>query len=87
MIYLDKVSGVKIRSLTGSGVLYGNVQTSYDQWAANPDFAHPTAIYINGGSNITISGFLVKSAPNALFCQKGGVTGVNYASLTMAAAS
>ena len=87
MIYLNGINGVKIRSLTGSGVLDGNGQTSYDQWAANPDFARPTAIYINGGSDITIEGFLVKNVPNAFFGQKGGVTNVVYASLTMTAAS
>lgn len=87
MIYLNEITGVTIRSLSGAGVLDGNGQTSYDQWAADPDFARPTAIYINGGSNINIEGFTLKNVPNAFFGQKGGVTNVNYASLTMTAAS
>lgn len=87
IIYLNKINGVTIRSLTGAGVLDGNGQQSYDQWAASPDFARPTAIYISGGSDITISGFTLKNVPNAFFGQKGGVTNVNYASLTLTAAS
>lgn len=87
MIYLNGIKGAKIRSLTGKGVLDGNGQVSYDQWAASPTFARPTAIYINGGSDITVSGFLMKNVPNAFIGQKGGVTNVNYASLTMTAAS
>jgi len=87
IIYLNAIKGVRIRSLTGAGILDGNGQTSYDQWAASPTFARPTAIYINGGSDITITGFKVKNVPNAFFGQKGGVTNVNYASLTMIAAS
>jgi len=87
MIYLDGINGATIRSLTGSGVMDGNGQTSYDQWAADPDFARPTAIYIVGGSDITVSGFTMKNVPNAFIGQKGGVTNVNYASLTMTAAS
>jgi galacturan 1,4-alpha-galacturonidase len=62
-------------------------QTSYDQWAADPDFARPTAIYIVGGSDINVSRFTMKNVPNAFIGQKGGVTNVNYASLTMTAAS
>jgi hypothetical protein len=87
MIYLNGINGVTIHSVSRAGVLDGNGQTSSDQWAANPNFARSTAIYINGGSDITITGFTVKNVPNAFFGQKGGVTNVNYASLTMTAAS
>ncbi|PMD49720.1 glycoside hydrolase family 28 protein [Hyaloscypha bicolor E] len=67
------------------GTLKASDDTTY--WATVPTFARPTAIYINGGSDITITGLTVKNVPNVFFGQKGGVTNVNYASLTMTAAS
>ena len=87
MIYLNGIVGVTIKSSNGLGVLDGNGQTSYDRWAASLNFARPTAIYINGGKDIYISGLTLKNVPNAFFGQKGGVTNVNYASLTLTAAS
>ncbi|KAL4863528.1 putative endo-xylogalacturonan hydrolase A [Aspergillus spectabilis] len=88
IIYLNKISGAKIRSLTGSGVIDGNGQTAYDIFAVDSSLARPTVVYIVGGSSdITISGFKVKNPPNVFFGQKGAVKNINYASLTMTAAS
>jgi galacturan 1,4-alpha-galacturonidase len=87
IIYLKNINGARIRSVTGTGVLDGNGQDAYDIFAVDESLARPTAIYIIGGSGITISGFLVKNPPNVFFGQKGGATNINYASLTMTAAS
>jgi len=83
---LNNIAGVKIRSLTGSGVIDGNGQDSYDAYVVST-FARPTAIYVNGGSNVVVSGFTMKNVPNVFISQKGGTVNANYASVTMTAAS
>lgn len=87
IIYLKNIKGAQFRSLTGTGVIDGNGQNAYDQFAADDSLARPTALYIIGGSDITISGFKVKNPPNVFFGQKGAATNIRYASLTMTAAS
>lgn len=87
VISLNSISGAKFRSLTGSGVIDGNGQDAYDQFAADSSLARATVFYISGGSNIYVGGFRVKNPPNVFFAQKGGVSNVQYASLTMTAAS
>lgn len=87
IIYLKDIAGAKVRSLTGAGVLDGNGQNAYDEFAANSALARPTALYIVGGSNIYVGGFRVKNPPNVFFGQKGAAVNVQYASLTMTAAS
>jgi galacturan 1,4-alpha-galacturonidase len=87
ILNVNQIAGVKIRSLTGSGVLDGNGQDAYDEFAVNSALVRQTAVLITGGSDITISGFTVKNPPNVFFSQKGAAVNVNYASLTMTAAS
>ena len=84
MVYLNGVSGA---SITGSGVFDGNGQTSYDLFAENSSLVRPTALYIVGGSDITVTGITMKNVPNVFISQKGAAQNINYASLTMTAAS
>ncbi|KFZ04011.1 hypothetical protein V502_10482 [Pseudogymnoascus sp. VKM F-4520 (FW-2644)] len=86
IIYFNKITGVKFRSLTGTGVIDGNGQAAYDRWATG-SFARPTVIYVVGGSTLTFTGFAIHNPPNAFVGQKGGAQSVTYASLTMTAAS
>lgn len=87
MIYLDGISGATIRSVTGSGVIDANGQDSYDLFAEDSSLMRPTVLYVVGGSDIKITGFTIKNPPNMFISQKGGVKNINYASLTMTAAS
>lgn len=88
MIYVNKIAGAKIRSLTGSGVIDGDGQDAYDLFAADSSLVRPTLLYILGGSSsIAVTGLTMKNAPNVFIAQKGAVTNINYASLTMTAAS
>ena len=87
MIYLDGVSGATIQSVTGSGIIDGNGQTSYDAFAANSGLVRPTALYVVGGSDITVTGITIKNPPNVFISQDGSTQNINYASLTMTAAS
>lgn len=65
ILYIDGIQGIKIRSLTGSGVIDGNGQTSYDAYAV-ATFARPTLIYTVGGSTkVLVQGLSMKNPPNA----------------------
>jgi galacturan 1,4-alpha-galacturonidase len=88
IIYLNNISGAKIRSLTGSGVIDGNGQDAYDLFASDSSLVRPTLVYTVGtSSNIAFSGLKVKNPPNVFFSQKGTITNMAYSSLTMTAAS
>lgn len=52
IIYLNGISGAKFHSLTGAGVIDGNGQDAYDEFAVNSSLARPTALYIVGGSRV-----------------------------------
>ncbi|KAK6526643.1 hypothetical protein TWF694_005224 [Orbilia ellipsospora] len=84
-LYLNNIKGAKIRSLTGNGLIDGNGQNAYDRWATET-FKRPTMIYINGGSNIQVSGIFLKNPPNAFNGVKGA-TSITYSSMTMTAKS
>lgn len=86
IIYFNKISGAKFRSLTGAGIIDGNGQAAYDRWATG-SFSRPTVIYVVGGSSLTFTGFTMKNAPNVFVGQKGGAQHITYASITMTAAS
>lgn len=87
ILSLNKIAGAKFRSRTGSGVIDGNGQDAYDLFASDTSLVRPTLFYIQGGSNIAVTGFSVKNPPNVFFAQRGAATNIQYASLTMTAAS
>ncbi|KAI9147148.1 putative endo-xylogalacturonan hydrolase A [Paramyrothecium foliicola] len=86
IILVKNVSGLKFRSLTGSGVIDGNGQSSYDAFAVST-FARPTVFYVQGGKDITVTGFKIKNPPNVFFNQKGAVTNIKYSNLVLSAVS
>lgn len=87
IISLSSITNVKFRSLTGAGVIDGNGQDAYDAFAVNSSLSRPTAILVDGGSGITVSGLTMKNVPNVFISHEGGVTNVLYSSITMTAAS
>ncbi|KAJ5109945.1 hypothetical protein N7532_002590 [Penicillium argentinense] len=87
MMNLKNIDGIKIRSLTGSGVIDGNGQNAYDRFASDSSYARPTLLYITGGSDITISGLRQKNPPNVFNSVKGDSTNVNFSNLKMDATS
>lgn len=66
IISVKDVSGLKFRSLTGSGVIDGNGQSSYDAFAKST-FSRPTVFYIQRSKNLDFNGFKIKNPPNLFF--------------------
>jgi galacturan 1,4-alpha-galacturonidase len=87
IILMKNINGAKFRSLTGTGVIDGNGQNAYDIFAVDSSLKRPTVLNVLGGSNLVASGFRIKNPPNVFINQKGAATNMNYASLTMDAAS
>ena len=86
IILAKNISGLTFRSLTGTGVIDGNGQSSYEAYAVSP-FARPTVFYIQGGRDITVSGFKIRNPPNVFFNQRDGVTNIKYSNLNLSAVS
>ncbi|KAJ5980202.1 hypothetical protein N7481_007500 [Penicillium waksmanii] len=87
MINVKGIDGIKIRSVTGSGVIDGNGQNAYDRFAADSSYARPTLLYITGGSDITVSGLRQKNPPNVFNSVKGDSDNVIFSNLKMDATS
>ncbi|GFF66479.1 probable endo-xylogalacturonan hydrolase A [Aspergillus lentulus] len=87
MININKINGLKLRSLTGSGVIDGNGQNAYDLFASNSSYKRPTLLYITGGSNIEVSGLRQKNPPNVFNSVKGDAMLVTFTNLRMDATS
>ncbi|KAJ6134095.1 hypothetical protein N7523_000417 [Penicillium sp. IBT 18751x] len=66
MINVDDINGIKIRSVSGHGVIDGNGQNAYDLFATNSSYKRPTLLYITGGSNIEVSNLRQKNPPTYL---------------------
>ncbi|KAI9727876.1 MAG: hypothetical protein M1834_007922 [Cirrosporium novae-zelandiae] len=84
------VSGItkaKIRSLTGSGVIDGNGQDFWDEFATNSDFDRPTLFYITKSSGITVENLYFKNAPNVFHSAVGSSTNIVYKDITLKATS
>lgn len=88
IILFNGISGCTFQSLTGSGMIDGNGQASYDLFATDSSYARATTVYIEGASsNLKFKGFRVHNPPNVFFNMKGSLTNLVFASLTMDAAS
>ncbi|EAW20325.1 putative extracellular exo-polygalacturonase [Aspergillus fischeri NRRL 181] len=87
MININKINALKLRSLTGSGVIDGNGQNAYDLFASNSDYERPTLLYITGGSNIEVSGLRQRNPPNVFNSVKGDAKDVTFTNLRMDATS
>ncbi|PYH95646.1 endo-xylogalacturonan hydrolase A [Aspergillus ellipticus CBS 707.79] len=87
MISVSDVDRMKLRSLTGSGVIDGNGQDAWDLFASDTSYQRPTLLYITGGSNIQVSGLRQKNPPNVFNSVKGGTTNIAFTNLKMDATS
>lgn len=88
IINMNGIKGAKIHSVTGTGVIDGNGQAAWDEFAVNSDLSRPTLHMIQGASSgISISNLKVKNPPNVFFSVKSASSSITYSSLTMSATS
>ncbi|KAI9934007.1 hypothetical protein ASPWEDRAFT_126763 [Aspergillus wentii DTO 134E9] len=87
MIGVSDIDGLKIRSLTGEGVIDGNGQDAWDKFAKDSDYARPTLLYIDGGNNLEISNFHIQNPPNVFISVKGDAANIAFSNLNLSATS
>ncbi|KAJ5598566.1 hypothetical protein N7537_008650 [Penicillium hordei] len=87
MINIKNIDGLKIRSLSGKGVIDGNGQESWDLFAKDSSYRRPTLLYITGGSNIEVSNLRQQNPPNVFNSVKGNTKTAKFLKLTMVATS
>ncbi|KAL3454577.1 pectin lyase fold/virulence factor [Aspergillus insuetus] len=87
MINSKNIDGLKIRSLSGQGVIDGNGQNAYDRFAEDSSYDRPTLLYIVGGSDIEVSNLRQKNPPNVFISVKGGTTNAVFSNLRLDATS
>ncbi|KAJ6258239.1 Exopolygalacturonase [Drechslerella dactyloides] len=85
-LQVSKITGVKIRSVTGSGVIDGNGQNSYDRFATDTSFSRPSMIEITNSKNVEIYNFWQKNPPS-VFNSVKDTTNINFHNLKLSAIS
>ncbi|KAF2714499.1 glycoside hydrolase family 28 protein [Pleomassaria siparia CBS 279.74] len=85
---LDGITGAKIYSSTGTGVIDGNGQSSWDLFATDTSYDRPTLFSITGTSkNIIVQNLLFKNAPNVFHSASSGTSNIQYIDVTLSATS
>jgi galacturan 1,4-alpha-galacturonidase len=85
---LDSITGAKIYSATGTGVIDGNGQSSYDRFASDSTYDRPTLFSITGTSkNIIVQNLKFKNAPNVFHSASAATSNIQYTDITLSAVS
>ncbi|KAF9891354.1 hypothetical protein FE257_004210 [Aspergillus nanangensis] len=87
MISVADIDGLKLRSLTGAGVIDGNGQAAWDRFADDDSYARPTLLYITGGSNLEVTGLSQKNPPNVFVSIRDGTESALFDDLILDATS
>lgn len=87
-ILVDDITGLKIVSSTGSGLIDGNGQNAYDRFAEDSSYDRPTMLYITGTSNnIVVQNLSMKNPPNVFVSATSGTTNIQFSTLSLSATS
>ncbi|KAJ7895098.1 glycoside hydrolase family 28 protein [Mycena leptocephala] len=88
VISISGITGAKMHSVTGTGIVDGNGVPYWIEFAANSSYARPTLVSITGASkSITISNLRFKNPANVFHSVSGASTNILYDSLRMDATS
>ncbi|KKK16348.1 hypothetical protein ARAM_007085 [Aspergillus rambellii] len=87
MINIHKITGLKMRSLTGAGVVDGSGQDSWDLFASNSNYRRPTLLGIGGSSNLEVSNLRLTNPPNVFVSVKSGTEHAVFSGLRLDARS
>lgn len=87
ILTMSGITGAKVYSATGSGLIDGNGQDAYDLFASNSSYARPTLFYTTASSNIIIQNLRFKNAPNVFHSVGGSSTGIQFIDVSLSAVS
>jgi len=81
------ITGLKVHSATGSGVIDGNGQDAWDRFASDKSYARPTLFWINNSHSVSVSNIRFKNAPNVFHSARGGSSNIEYTDINLSAVS
>lgn len=87
MILISGITGATIQSVSGAGVINGNGQVFWDEFAADSSYARPTVMTITGSSGIAVKNLGFVAAPNVFHSCNGDSTDIHYSNLNLYAVS
>jgi galacturan 1,4-alpha-galacturonidase len=88
MFLINGIRGATIQSVLGTGVIDGNGQAAYDEFATNTTLKRPALYSIKGGSTaITTRNIHMKNPPGIFVHVGGGSSNINFASMYLTSAS
>lgn len=87
MIWVNKISGVKIRSLTGKGIIDGNGQTSYDEFGKFGNIRRPVVLSLDGTVDATLANLKIINPPVAFINIGHNCSRVQVSNMFMSAVS
>ncbi|KAJ7082863.1 extracellular exo-polygalacturonase [Mycena belliarum] len=88
VLSLNAITGAKMHSVTGTGLIDGNGVPYWIEFAANHSYRRPTLVSITGKSkSITISNLRFKNPANVFHSVGGGSTNILYDALRLDATS
>ncbi|CAG8972355.1 hypothetical protein HYALB_00005023 [Hymenoscyphus albidus] len=87
IINVGSITGAKIHSVTGSGLIDGNGQAAWDRFASDSSYGRPTLMVITKSSGITVDKLRFVNAPNVFHSTGSGSTNIVYTNIDLSAKS
>lgn len=88
VITIESITGASVISTTGQGVIDGNGQAAWDEFAAKDgDLSRATMMLIAKSSNVVVSNIYFKDAPNVFHSCNDDSTNVQYNNISLYAVS
>ncbi|KAF2973547.1 hypothetical protein GQX73_g44 [Xylaria multiplex] len=84
---ISSVTGAKIYSSTGTGVIDGNGQDAWDRFAEDKSYDRPTLFWINKSKDIIVQNLKFKNAPNVFHSARGDSSNIQYIDIDLSAVS
>ncbi|TRX98972.1 hypothetical protein FHL15_000314 [Xylaria flabelliformis] len=84
---LSSITGAKVYSSTGNGVIDGNGQDAWDRFAEDSSYDRPTLFWINKSKNIIVQNLKFKNAPNVFHSARGDSSNIQYIDINLSATS
>ncbi|GAW25033.1 putative endo-xylogalacturonan hydrolase A [Rosellinia necatrix] len=84
---MSGITGAKVYSSTGTGVIDGNGQEAWDRFARDSSYDRPTLFWINGSRDVIVQNLRFKDAPNVFHSARGDSSNVRYIDIDLSAVS
>ncbi|KAI1298835.1 glycoside hydrolase family 28 protein [Xylaria venustula] len=84
---VSDITGAKVYSSTGTGVIDGNGQDAWDLFASDSSYSRPTLFWINGSKNIIVQNLQFINAPNVFHSARGDSSNIQYIDISLSAKS